>query len=177
MKKRIGIGLLLPIAVAAALLTAGASSAATGTIGSYQPAQASCLNGRILVTSPLMDSVPVSYGSNVIVIGSSHTQWVAYRAWVYHVESRQWIAGSWKARQAGNDGYSSLFDGSWYDYNARGWAGSSTDFTINLRGTYYVYVQYYWFADQYVGAGSDGGFISVNDYNNGGLGTTAACQF
>jgi hypothetical protein len=162
--------------VAVALLAAGAASAATGTIGSYQPAEASCLNGRIIVTSPAMNSVPVSYGANVIVIGSSHTQWVAYRAWVYHVESRQWIAGSWKARQTGDDGYSSLFDSRWYDYNARGWAGGSTEFTPALHGTFYVYVQYYWFADQYVGAGSDGGFISVHDYS-GGLGMTAACVF
>jgi hypothetical protein len=38
-----------------------------------------------------------------------------------------------------------------------------------------VYVQYYWFADQYVAAGGDGGFLQVDDYNNFGM--FAACRF
>lgn len=176
MKKRIGVGILLPV-VAVMLVCVAPAGAASGQTGSYVAAQATCLDGHILITAPLMESVPVSYGSNVLVIGSSHTQWVAYRAWVYHAESRQWAAGPWKARQVNDDGWDVLRGDSWYDYNARGWSTSNTDFTVNLHGTYYVYVQYYWFADQYVGAGSDGGYIPVNDYNNVGLGESQACVY
>src|SRR5204862_2529446 len=97
MSKRLGMAAFVPIAIAAALFAAGTAGAETGN---YQPASAGCVNGKIIVSSPLMDSVSLSYGQNVVVIGSSHTQWVAYRAWVYHIQSGQWIPGPWKARQA-----------------------------------------------------------------------------
>ena len=124
-----------------------------------------------------MRALPVSLGGNVIVLGPSHTQWVAYRAWVYHVESRQWIPGPWKARQTTDDGWGAMFDDSWYDYGSRSWHGGATHFDINSSGTYYAYAEYYWFADQFVGAGGDGGFLSVHDYNSGRLPVTGVCQF
>jgi hypothetical protein len=130
-----------------------------------------------MVTAPQMQALPVSLGSNVIVIGPSHTQWVAYRAWVYHVESRQWIPGPWKAREATDDGWSGLFSDSWYDFSARGWATGTTTFNINSAGTYWAYAEYYWYADQYVGAGGHGEFVALNDYNSGRLGTSNTCRF
>lgn len=177
MKKRISVGILIPLVIAAALLTAAPASAAWGTTGSFQYAEGGCMGNRLFVTAPLMNAVPVSPGGNVIVIGSSHNQWVAYRAWVYHYESGQWNAGSWKAHQVGDDGYSSLFGDSWYDYDTRSWQGGTTNFTLNSRGTYAVYVQYYWFADQFVGAGGHGDFIGVSDYNSGALGMQTVCRY
>jgi hypothetical protein len=162
MKKRI-IGLAVPIAVAAALFTA---ASALAEVGSYQPAQAGCLNNRIVVSSPLMDAVPVSYGPNVVVVGASHTQWVAYRAYFYRIESNQWFAGSWKIRQTSDDGFSSLLGTSWFDWNAQGWQDGSTTFSVPAPGTYRVYAYYYWYADQYVGSGLIGGYLPVEDYDH-----------
>lgn len=174
--KRIRIAILALVA-ASVLISAAPASAAWGTVGGLQASEANCFNGQITVNAPHMKAVPVSLGGNVVVLGPSHTQWVAYRAWVYHVESRQWIAGSWKARQATDDGWASMFDDRWYDYNSRSFQSGATSFTINRAGTYYAYAQYYWFADQYVGAGGDGGFVGMHDYNTGRLAMASTCQF
>ncbi len=168
---------MLAIVAAVVLVTAAPASAAWGTIGPYQPAEASCLNGQIIVAAPHLRALPVSPAGNVIVIGPSHTQLVAYRAWVYHVESRQWIPGSWKARQATDDGWAAMFDDSWYDYGSRNWQSGATHFNVNSSGTYYAYAEYYWFADRFVGAGGAGGFLDVHDYNSGRLAVAATCRF
>ena len=69
-----------------------------------------------------------------------------------------------------------MFDDSWYDYGSRSWQSGATSFNVNSTGTYYVYAQYYWFADRYVAAGGDGGFLGVHDYN-GRLGMGNTCRF
>jgi hypothetical protein len=167
-----------PIRIAAlsvAMLAAAASpaAAASGQTGTHSRAQVTCdaLAAKLLVHLPMVASVPVSSG-NVFTVGGwtgggSHPQLVGVRAWLLRWNA---AAGRYDYTDQNGDGRydatalfqttvlsdGNLFGGSWYNVDARRpQAAGDTLFTIRYTGFYRVNVEYFWYADRYVGPGYD----------------------
>jgi hypothetical protein len=179
-QRRHGLGRLgrsLLVASFASLMTMGATmtnaSAATNPVGNHNRPEVTCdpLPGKIHVDPPMVSSVPLSSG-NVVTIGGwtgggNHPQWVGVRVWLL-----RWDAGTarWSYTDQNGDGYydhgpllqikvlsdGNLFDGSWWNADARRpIASGDSFFSIRYTGYYRVNVEYFWYADEYVGAGYD----------------------
>jgi hypothetical protein len=167
----------LALAALAALLTmtaaAGPAAAATGNVGSHSRAQVTCdaLDAKLLVHLPMVASVPLTSG-NIVTIGGwtgggNHPQLVGVRAWLLRWDAAN---GRWAYTDQNRDGYydasplltitvlsdGNLFDSDWWNATARRpMSASDTLFGIRTTGYYKVNVEYFWYADQYVGSGYD----------------------
>jgi hypothetical protein len=141
------------------------SATSWGTIGEYVSANGGCVNRRVIVTAPQLRAVRVDFGN---LIGAQNQQWVAWRPWVYRAESREWTPGAWLAKEVVTDGFST-FDTAWLNLSTGQWQDGVSEFSINAAGTYSVYVEYYWYANQYVGAGGTGEFLTLVDDDRGPL--------
>ena len=171
------IGRSLLVAGFASVVTMGASAtdaaAASGQVGAHSRAEVTCdaLPGRMLVHLPMVSSVPVS-GGNVFTVGGwtgggNHPQWVGVRAWLLRWDAR---TARWAYTDQNGDGYydrgpllqikvlsdGNLFDSSWWNADAgRPIAAGDTQLAIRYSGYYKLNVEYFWYADAYVGSGYD----------------------
>lgn len=163
-----GLAAVLTLGVAA-----GPVAAASGSVGSHSRAQVTCdaLSAKLLVHLPMVASVPVNTG-NVFTVGGwtgggTHPQLVGVRAWLTRWDAAN---GRWAYTDQNRDGYydaspllqitvlsdGNLFDSNWWNADARRpMAVGDTLFGIRTTGYYKVYVEYFWYADQYVGSGYD----------------------
>jgi hypothetical protein len=163
-----GLATLLTMTVAA-----GPAAAATGQWGTHSRADVTCdaLPAKLLVHLPMVASVPIS-SPNVVTIGGwtgggNHPQLVGVRAWLLRWDGAN---GRWAYTDQNRDGYydatalftntvlsdGNLFGGNWWNATARRpFAAGDTLFDIRTTGYYKVNVEYFWYADQYVGSGYD----------------------
>ena len=184
--RRLGRRLALATLAAAVTATAlaGSAAAATGQWGAHGRADVTCdaLPGKLLVHLPMVASVPLTSG-NVFTIGGwtgggNHPQLVGVRVWLLRWDATN---GRWAYTDQNRDGYydvTALFtntvlsDGNVFDSNASWWnatarrplASGDTLFGIRTSGYYRVNVEYFWYADQYVGSGYDV-LASVDHYS------------
>ena len=163
------VGLALLILVAAN----APAAAATGQVGAHDRAQATCdaLRSRLLVHLPQVGSVPVSQ-PNIVTIGGwtgggNHPQWVGVRVWLLKWDP---VAARWAYTDQNRDGLydrgpllqtqvlsdMNVLGSSWWNADARRpLAVGDTQFAISYAGYFKLNVEYFWYADQYVGSGYD----------------------
>jgi len=153
--------------------TTTGAAAASNPVGNHSRAEVTCdaLPGRMLVHLPMVSSVPISSANQFTVGGwtggGTHPQWVGVRVWLLRWDAR---TARWAYTDQNNDGYldhgpllqvkvlsdGNLFDSTWWNADAkRSIAPGDTQLAIRYSGHYKVNVEYFWYADAYVGAGYD----------------------